>query len=167
MQPLYNSHPWDSIKVAVIAMKVTVLPKHAHDVTRWLSRDNLSLFALLTNRHVKNWFTHLLDRSQTTSCLDSKLFLNTYEPKISIYDIILANDHFIVQPPSMTLTFNVPEQMFQITLPLVKEYNCAKLFRNSCINVQELLNLWPFLSFDLQVWPWPLSNLNKCFKLHF
>ena len=42
----------------------------------WLSRDNLSspLFALVIYRHVKNWFTHLLDRSQTTSCLDSKHF---------------------------------------------------------------------------------------------
>ena len=49
------------------------------------SRDNLSspLFALGTYRHVKNWFTHLLDKSQTTSWLDS----NIYEPKISINDI--------------------------------------------------------------------------------
>ena len=33
----------------------------------------------------------------------------------------LANDHFIVWPSSVTLTFNLPEQMFQLN-------NCAKLF---------------------------------------
>ena len=36
----------------------------------------------------------------------------------------------------MTLTFNIPEQMFQMALLLVKVNNCAKLFRNPCINVQ-------------------------------
>ena len=33
----------------------------------------------------------------------------------------LANDHFIVSPSSVTLTFNLPEQMFQMN-------SCAKLF---------------------------------------
>ena len=36
----------------------------------------------------------------------------------------------------MTLTFNAPEQMFQMALLLVKVNNCAKLFYNPCINVQ-------------------------------
>ena len=37
-----------------------------------MSRDNLSclLFALVTYRHVKNWFTHLFDRNQRTLCLN-------------------------------------------------------------------------------------------------
>ena len=38
---------------------------------------------------------------------------NTYEPKISVYDIYLASNHFIVCPSSVTLTFNLPEQIFQ------------------------------------------------------
>ena len=86
-----------------------------------MSRDNLSSlpFALVTYRQVKNWFTHLLDRSQTAPCLNSTLF-HTYGPKISIFDM-LANDHFIVWPSSNTLTFNLPEKMFQMN-------NCAKLF---------------------------------------
>ena len=29
------------------------------------------------------------------------------------------------------------------------------------------LNLSLFFSFDLQVWPWPSTYLNKCFKPHF
>ena len=70
---------------------------------------------------------------------------------------------FIVWPSSVTLIFNLPEQMFQVN-------NCAKLFWNSCINVK----LWPrqaqfmiILSFELQVWPWPSTDWNKCFKCHF
>ena len=31
---------------------------------------------------------------------------------------------------------NVVEQMFQMTLLLVKENDCANLFRNPCINIQ-------------------------------
>ena len=54
----------------------------------WLSTHILSssLIALVTYRHVKNWFTHLLDRRPTTSCLDSKLFL-IFKNKNKIYDI--------------------------------------------------------------------------------
>ena len=42
----------------------------------------------------------------------------------------------LIWPSSVTLTFNLPEQLFQMALLLLKENNCAKLFRNSCINVQ-------------------------------
>ena len=74
-----------------------------HIRPEWLSRNNLSspLFARVTYRHVKNWFTHLLDRSQTISCLDSKLFFKTciYEQNISIYDIYTS------QWPFYCLTF--------------------------------------------------------------
>ena len=63
----------------------------------WMSRDNLSslLFALVTYRHVKHWFTHLLDRSQTL-CLDSKFILIFKNQKFQFMTFTLANDHFIV-----------------------------------------------------------------------
>ena len=44
--------------------------------------------------------------------------------------------HFIIWPSSVTLTFNAPEQMFQMTFLLLKDNNYAKLFWNPCINVQ-------------------------------
>ena len=37
--------------------------------------------------------------------------------------------HFIIWPSSVTLTFNLPEQMFQMN-------NCDKLLWNPCINVE-------------------------------
>ena len=43
--------------------------------------------------------------------------------------------HFIIWPSSVTLTFNLPEHMFQMALLLLKKNNCAKLFWNLCINV--------------------------------
>ena len=59
----------------------------------------------------------------------------------------LANDHFIVCLSSVTLTFNLPEQMFQMN-------NCTKLFQHPRVNVE----LWPgqaqsmtILSSDLQM----------------
>ena len=36
----------------------------------------------------------------------------------------------------LTFTFNLPEQIFQMTLLLLKDNNLAKLFRSPCINVQ-------------------------------
>ena len=42
-------------------------------------------------------------------------------------------DHFIIWPSSVTLTFNLPEQMFQMALLLLEDNNCAKLFCNPCI----------------------------------
>ena len=58
----------------------------------------------------------------------AKLFLNqrinveVIAPTSSIYD------HFIIWPSSVTLTFNLPKQMFQMALPLFKENTCSKLF---------------------------------------
>ena len=43
----------------------------------------------------------------------------------------------------VTLTFNVPEQLFQIALLLTKENNCAKLFWNSCKNVEVMARTDP------------------------
>ena len=60
-------------------------------------------------------------------------------------------DNFIIWPSSVTLTFNLPEQMFQMALLLLKDNNCAKwfwnpgLFMHKCISYSpDKLNLWPF-----------------------
>ena len=46
--------------------------------------------------------------------------------------------------------------------------NCAKLFWNSCINVQVIVcgqaHFMTIFSFDFQVCPWPSTYLNQCFK---
>ena len=44
-------------------------------------------------------------------------------------------DHFIIWPSSVTLTVNLPEQMFQRTLLILKENDCAKLFWSPGITV--------------------------------
>ena len=79
----------------------------------------------------------------------------------------LANDHFIVWPSSVTLTVNLPEQMFQMN-------NYAKLFWNPCINVQVMAKIssiyyhfiiWPSsvtLTFNL---PEPMFHMNNYAKL--
>ena len=51
-----------------------------------VQRQSIPPFPLLTYRHVKNLFTHLLDRGQLTSYL-KRIFFNIYEPEISIYDV--------------------------------------------------------------------------------
>ena len=62
--------------------------------------------------------------------------------KTNSYGMDKLNDQFIIWPSSVTLTFNLPEKMFQTALLLLnmfKENNCAeqpKLFWNSCINVE-------------------------------
>ena len=66
-------------------------------------------------------------------------------------------DHFIIWPSCVTLTFNLPEQILQMALLLIKDNNCAKLFWNPWINVQAQFTT--ILLFDLQVWPWPLTHL--------
>ena len=77
-------------------------------------------------------------------------------PTSSIYD------HFIIWPSSVTLTFNLPKQRFQMALLLLKENTCAKLFWNPYKNVEVMARASLFmtiLSFDLQVWPWPSTYL--------
>ena len=49
---------------------------------------------------------------------------------ISIYD------NFIMWPSIVTMTFNLPEQVFQMPFPLLKEKNNAQLFWNTWINVE-------------------------------
>ena len=52
-------------------------------------------------------------------------------------------DHFIIWPIGVTLTFNLPEQIFQMAFLLVKDNNCAKLFWNPYINVEVVA--WTYL----------------------
>ena len=69
----------------------------------------------------------------------------------------LANDHFIIWPSCVTLTFNLPEQMFQMN-------NRAKLFWNQYINVEVMartMSVYDLLSGDLQVLAWSTTFLKK------
>ena len=61
----------------------------------------------------------------------------------------------------MTLTFNLPEQMFQMTPLLVKEKNWAKLlkFMHKRKDMARTTQFMTILSFDLKV--------NKCSQWHF
>ena len=83
----------------------------------------------------------------------------------------LIYDHFDLYLTPLTLTFNLPEKMFQMTLFLLKGNNCAKLFLNRCINVQVMVRTsFIYDHFDLYLTPVTLAfNLpeKKCFKWHF
>ena len=90
----------------------------------------------------------------------AKLFWN---PCINV-DVITRTcsitDHFIIWPLSVTLTFNLPEEMFQMALLLLKENNRASVFfmsmhkyRSFC---SDKLNLC-----DFQVWYWPSTYLKN------
>ena len=67
-------------------------------------------------------------------------------------------DHFDLYLTPMTLTFNLPEKMFQMALLLLEGNNCAKLFWNPCINVQVMA--WTssiYDHFDLYLTPETLT----------
>ena len=101
----------------------------------WLSRDNFSspLFSIVTYRYVKNRFTHLLDRCQITSCLDSKLFSIFMNQKFQFMI-------YTSQWPFYHLTFNLPEQMFHMN-------NCHIILKSmlKCTSYgPNKLNLWSF-----------------------
>ena len=81
--------------------------------------------------------------------------------------------HFLISPSSVPLTFNLPEQMFQMTLLLLKDNKCDKLFWNLYINVQVMARticLWPFyhLTFkcDLDFQHTWINVSNGTFTLH-
>ena len=66
--------------------------------------------------------------------------------------------HFNLYLTPMTLTFNLPEKMFQMALLLLKDNNCAKLFWNPCINVQVMAWTSPIYDhFDLYLTPVTLT----------
>ena len=113
----------------------------------------------------------------------AKLFWNTCINVLVIAQTSSIYDHFIIEPLSVTLTFSLPEQRFQKALLLLDDNNCAKLFWNLCKNIQVMAQtnldrhmhntrthihrtefVTTILSFDLQVWPWPLTYLNNCFR---
>ena len=59
-------------------------------------------------------------------------------------------EHFITWPSSVTLTFNLPEQMFQIALLLPRENNCVQLFWNPSTNVQVMARTNPERGMHIQ-----------------
>ena len=63
----------------------------------------------------------------------------------------------------VTLTFNLPEKMFQMALLLLKGNNCAKSFWNPCINIQVMLRTSSVYDhFDRYLTPVTLTfNLSK------
>ena len=79
----------------------------------------------------------------------------------------LANDHFSAWPPNVTLTFNLPESMFQ-------NNNCATLFWNPCINVEVMARTRTLYDhFIIRPWsvtltfnrPEQMFQMNNCAEL--
>ena len=112
----------------------------------------------------------LKDNNCAKLCLKSMNKCTSYGLKTS-----LIYDHFNLYLTHVTLTFNLPEKMFQMALLLLQGNNCAKfakLFCNPCINVQIMLrtsSIHVSDHFDLYLTPVTLTfNLpKKCFKRHF
>ena len=76
-------------------------------------------------------------------------------------------DHFDIYLTPVTLTFNLPEKMFQMALLLLEGNNCAKSFWNLCINVQVTAGQAQYmtiLTFIWPLWPWPSTYL-KMFQM--
>ena len=70
-------------------------------------------------------------------------------------------DHAIIWPSSVTLTFNLPKQMFQIALLLLKDNTWAKLFWSPCINV-EVMARTSFIYDHFIIWPSSVTlNFNR------
>ena len=76
--------------------------------------------------------------------------------KFQFMILTLANDHFIVWPSNVTLTFKLPEQMFQMN-------NCAKLYWNPCINVEVMARTSSIFYHFIICQP---SNVALTFNLH-
>ena len=113
------------------------------------------------------WFSIIFQQETTfvtkalfvnwTTCRATLLTLVTYVSNEQLCQIILKSmhkcrsygpdrlnlDHLIIWPSSVTSTFNLLEQMFQMAYLLLKKNNCAKLFWNSCINVQVMARTKP------------------------
>ena len=60
--------------------------------------------------------------------------------------------HFISWPSSVTLTFSLSGEMFQMSLLLFKENNCAKLFWNPYINVEVMVRTSSIFDHFI-IWP--------------
>ena len=72
-----------------------------------------------------------------------------------------VHDDFFIWPSSVTLTFNLLEQMFQMALLLLKENNCTKLFWDPCINVQVMAQTSSIYD-QFIIWP---SSVTLIFNL--
>ena len=91
----------------------------------------------------------------------AKLFWN---PCINVEVVARTSsiyDHFIIWTSSVALTFNLPEQIFQMALLLFKENNCAQLFWNPCINVEVMARTSSIYD-HFMIWP---SNVTLTFNL--
>ena len=74
------------------------------------------------------------------------------------------HDHFDLYLTPVTLTFNLPEKMFQMALLLLKGNNCAKLFWNLCINVQvvaQTSSIYDHCDLYLTLWSWLSTYLKN------
>ena len=94
----------------------------------------------------------------------TKLFWN---PCINVQVMVRISsiyDHFDIYLTSVTLTFNLPEKMFQIALLLLEGNNCAKSFWNLCINVQVTAGQAQYMTILTFIWPlwlWPSTYLKN------
>ena len=73
-------------------------------------------------------------------------------------------DHFIIWPSSVTLIFNLHEQMFRTAL----DNNCAKLFWNPCINIQVMVrttSIYHHLDFKLTPMTLTFNLPKKMFQM--
>ena len=70
-------------------------------------------------------------------------------------------DHFISWPSSVTLTFNLSEEMIKMALLLLEEKNCAKLFWNPCINLEVVARKSSIYDYYI-IWP---SSVTLIFNL--
>ena len=85
-----------------------------------------------------------------TRMVVQQTFLIYMNQKFQLMIFTLAHDHFIVWPLSVTVTFNLPEQMLQMN-------NCAKLFGNPSINVHVII--WTSSVYDqFLIWLSPSSE---------
>ena len=90
----------------------------------------------------------------------AKLFWN---PCINVHVMARTSsiyDHFNHYLTPVTLTFNLPEKMFQMALLPLEGNNCAKLFWNLCINVQVMArtsSIHVYGHFDLYLTPVTLT----------
>ena len=99
--------------------------------------------------------------------LKQQTFLIVMNQKVQNMTFTLANDHLVVWPSSVTMIFNLPEQMFQMN-------NSAKSVLDPCINVEVMARtssiydhfiIWPSsvtLIFNL---PTQLFQINNCARL--
>ena len=122
--------------------------------TIWVSSVTLTLDLL-------EQFSH--DTSTHQENNRAKIFRNTcINIEVICRQVYLWKFHY--WPSSVTFTFNITERIFYMTLVLINKNDCAELLWHPCINLPQFMEI---LSFDLLLWPWPLTSLNNSFRQHF